>query len=73
MIKTDEYGMNGKHEPIGARYTENQFKGRVLEWMRTHEMSHTKLEATVENNKKMVYYGMGGIGVILFAKQLGLW
>lgn len=69
----DEFGMNGRHDEIGSRYTDNQFKGRVLEFIRNHEKLHVTLENDVGNNQKTIFYVMGGLSLALITKQFGFW
>lgn len=61
----DKYGVNGEHEPVGAMYTNNQFKGRVLEFIRLHEKSHKKLDRTVDLNQKAIWVAYGAFVLTL--------
>jgi len=66
----DEYGVNGRHENIGARYSDKQFKGRMLEFVRNHEDSHKKLEGTVDLNQKAIWIAYGAVAVAIFYLNL---
>ena len=69
----DEFGVNGIHSDIGKKYTNDEFKGRVLEFIRNHELAHVKMENDIELNKQMLWLATGGFTVILLSKQIGLW
>ena len=78
-----EYGINGHHEVIGAAISDNQFEGRMLEFVRMHEESHKALALRLDNhaarinsNEKAIWGGGGmltALTVLVLTKQIGLW
>jgi len=50
--RRDSYGINGKHEEVGSRYSDDQFKGRVLEALRNLEKSHDEARLDFKEHTK---------------------